>query len=82
MATQRDRLDSAQASSISQAVKAIALELGKRSGRNEFGGVWGELYRRFEIAGYREMPAARHSEAMNFLRDWYANIVGDQSVPF
>lgn len=70
-----------QASRISQAVKAIAMELGKRSGRNEFGGVYGELYRRFEIAGYRELPAAKYDEAMRFLRDWYVSLTG-QDVPF
>lgn len=70
-----------QASRISQAVKAIALELGKRSGRNEFGGVYGEVYRRFEIAGYRELPAAKYDEAMRFLRDWYLSLTGN-NMPF
>ncbi len=71
----------AQASRISQAVKAIGLELGKRSGRNEFGGVYGELYRRFEIAGYRELPAARYDEAFNFLSDWYSSLT-NTDLPF
>lgn len=71
-----------QASRISQAVKAIALELGGRSGRNEFGGVYGELYRRFEIAGYRELPASRYDEAMSFLRQWYASLTDTHDVPF
>ena len=31
-----------QASQISQAVKAVAMELSKQSGRNEYGGVYGE----------------------------------------
>lgn len=72
----------AQASQISQAVKAVAFELGKRSGCNEFGGVYGELYRRFEIAGYRELPASRYDEAMSFLRQWYSSVTDDGSVPF
>jgi ferritin-like metal-binding protein YciE len=71
-----------QASRISQAVKAIALELGKRSGRNEFGGVYGELYRRFEIAGYRELPAGKYDEAMSFLRQWYGSLTDDDVIPF
>ncbi len=76
------QVDNAQASKISQAVKAIALELGKRTGGNEFGGVYGELYRRFEIAGYRELPAAQFEEAMLFLRDWYGSLMGQDNVPF
>ena len=74
-------ISTAQASRISQAVKAIALELGKRSGSNEFGGVYGELYRRFEIAAYRELPAARYDEAIKFLADWYGTLTGE-NVPF
>ncbi|MCA9938203.1 MAG: ORF6C domain-containing protein [Anaerolineales bacterium] len=73
-------ISAAQASHISQAVKAIALELGKRSGRNEFGGVYGELYRRFSISGYRELPASRFEEAVKFLTEWHQSLVGD--APF
>lgn len=72
----------AQAMSISQAVKAIALELGKKSGRNEFGGVYGEFYRRFEIPGYRELPARRFEEAMDFLREWYLTVADTKAPPF
>ncbi len=70
-----------QASRISQAVKAIALELGRRSGRNEFGGVYGELYRRFDIAAYRELPSKQYDDAMTWLRDWYSSLTGEE-VPF
>lgn len=41
-----------QASQLSQAVKAIAMELGKRSKRNEYGAVYGQLYRQFGITSY------------------------------
>lgn len=75
------QLSSDQAMHISQAVKTIALEMGKRSGRNEFQGVYGELYRRYEIPSYRELPATKFDEAMNFLRDWYASLV-DHAPPF
>jgi len=66
-----------QASQISQAVKAIAMKLGDRSGRNEYGGVYGELYRRFSITGYKELPANRFDAAMDFLSDWHARLTGD-----
>lgn len=71
----------AQASQISQAVKAIALELGKRTGGNEFGGVYGELYRRFEISSYKMLPVKQFDEAMKFLSDWYSSLTGIDS-PF
>jgi hypothetical protein len=72
----------AQATAISQVVKAIALELGKKSGRNEFGGVYGEFYRRFEIPGYRELPERRFEEAMGFLREWYLAVAEGEGPVF
>ena len=69
-------IDNRQASMISQAVKAIALELGKRSGRSEFGNIYGELYRRYEISDYRALPNVRFNDAINFLSDWYSSLTG------
>jgi hypothetical protein len=69
-----------QASQISQAVKAVAMALSQKSGRNEYGGVYGELYRRFAITSYKLLPAGRFQEAMKFLTDWHQNLTGE--VPF
>lgn len=69
-----------QASQISQAVKAVALALGKKTNRNEFGSVYGELYRKFGITGYKMLPARRFDEAMKFLTDWHENLTG--TLPF
>ena len=60
-----------QASQISQAVKSVAQALGKASGRNEFGGVYGEFYRKFGVASYRMLRARRFEEATSFLADWH-----------
>ncbi|RMG97019.1 MAG: DUF892 family protein [Chloroflexi bacterium] len=65
-----------QAMQISQAVKAIAMEMSKRSGRNEYGGVYGELYRKFEITSYKLLPASKFEEAMAFLNEWYQSLSG------
>lgn len=78
----KHHLTPAQAAQISQAVKAIASELGKQSRRNEYAGVYGELYRRFEITSYKQLPKNRFGEAMNFLTGWYGQITDDESVPF
>jgi hypothetical protein len=66
-----------QASRISQAVKAIAHELGKRTGRNEYGGVYGELYRRYSINSYKELPADKYEDAMNWLNSWLQSLIDD-----
>jgi hypothetical protein len=65
-----------QASQISQAVKAVALELGKRSKKNEYGGVYGQMYRKFGIAGYKQLPANQFEAAMRWLTDWYKAVTG------
>lgn len=70
-----------QATQISQAVKAIAMILSKRSGRNEYGGVYGELYRKFGVPSYRELPASKYDEAMHWLREWWQSLT-DKTVPF
>jgi hypothetical protein len=66
-----------QASQISQAVKTVAIALGKKSGRNEFGAIYGELYRKFGITGYKQLPARRFEEAMTWLNQWREEIEGD-----
>lgn len=66
-----------QAMQISQAVKAIAYELGKRSKRNEYGGVYGELYRRYEINSYKHIPKSKFEDAMAWLNEWLNSLYGD-----
>lgn len=69
-----------QASQISQAVKAVAIALGSRTNRNEFGGVYGEFYRKFGITSYKALPAKKFDEALKFLTEWHQSLVG--AAPF
>ena len=71
------KITAAQATNISQAVKAVAMALSKASGRNEYGGVYGELYRRYEVPGYRELPAGKYDDAMVWLNGWLQSIIGE-----
>jgi hypothetical protein len=66
-----------QAMQISQAVKAVARELGKQTKRNEYGGVYGELYRRYEITSYKELPSAQFDECLAWLTDWHKSLTSD-----
>ncbi len=70
-----------QASRISQAVRAIGHVLSERNGRSEYGAVYGELYRNFEISAYRELPAQKYDEAMKWLSAWYQRLT-NQNIPF
>ncbi|MFN2122619.1 MAG: phage antirepressor N-terminal domain-containing protein, partial [Candidatus Promineifilaceae bacterium] len=65
-----------QAMQLSQAVKTVALKLSKTSGRNEYGGVYGELYRKYGITSYKELPAAKYEDAMSWLNEWRGSIEG------
>jgi len=67
-----------QASQISQAVKAVALVLTKKSGSSQFGAVYGELYRKFGITSYKMLPANRFDKAMKFLSDWHGSLEGEE----
>jgi hypothetical protein len=67
-----------QASQISQAAKAVAIAQGKVSGRNEFGAVYGEMYRKFGITSYKLLPAARFADCMDWLTDWYEELTGER----
>lgn len=66
-----------QAMQISQAVKTVAMKLSKQTGRNEYGAVYGELYRRFDVTSYKLIPAARFEEAMKFLTEWHGSLQED-----
>jgi len=63
-----------QASELSQAIKVVARALGERTGRNEYGGVYGQLYREFGITSYKNLPVEHFEQAMTWLRDWYRSI--------
>ena len=71
-----------QASQVSQAVKAVAIVLGKQTKKNEFGAVYGEMYRKFGITSYKLLPAHRFEKVMQWLTDWYQNLTGGADVPF
>lgn len=71
-----------QAAQLSQAVKAVALAVGKKSGRNEFGAIYGEFYRKFGITSYKLLPARRFAEAMAWLTEWYRSVTDESGLPF
>lgn len=66
-----------QASQISQAVKAVAIAQSKINNRNEFGAVYGEMYRKFGITSYKLLPERRFKECMDWLTDWHSSLTSD-----
>ncbi len=78
--TGQDVVTETQASQISQAVKAVALALGKQTGRNEFGACYGEVYRKFDVTSYKMVPRRKFEAVMSFLTEWHQSLVGE--APF
>ena len=69
-------ISEAQAAEISTLVKAIATEMAARdqvahtSGRNPYQAVFGELYRRFRVSSYHNIPLRRFAEVIAWLREY------------
>ena len=71
----------AQATELAQAIKVVARALGERTGHNEYGGVYGQLYREFGITSYKSLPVDQFERAMEWLRDWYRSIRSGAAEP-
>lgn len=69
-------ISDAQAAEISALVKAIATEMAARdkgsgaTGRNPYQAVFGELYRRFRVSSYHNIPLRRFGEVMSWLKEY------------
>ncbi len=74
-----------QAAEISTLVKAIATEMAGgagNKGRNPYQAVFGELYRRFRVSSYHNIPVRRFGEVMAWLREYQERLDahGDDSL--
>ncbi len=63
-----------QAAEIAAAVKAVAQALEGRGIVNPYQQVWGELYKRYRVGAYRNLPSARYTEALGWLQGWYTEL--------
>jgi len=73
-------ISDSQAAEISALVKAIATEMAARgggeggTGRNPYQAVFGELYRRFRVSSYHNIPVRRFGEMMAWLREYQETV--------
>jgi hypothetical protein len=70
-------ISEAEAAEIALAVKNVARLLEGRGIANPYQQVWGDLYRRFRVAAYRNLPATRYAEALAWLQGWYRELSGE-----
>ena len=69
-------IDDAQATEISNRVKALAeLLTGREGGKNQYQAIFAELYRRFGVSSYKLIPQARYGAVLQFLEDWRVSVV-------
>ena len=59
-----------QAVHVSQLVKALANLLTERGGKNQYQGIFAELYRRFGVSGYKLIRIEQYAAVLAFLEQW------------
>ena len=70
-------ISKAQASEIALAVKNVGGRLTGSSQREGYAQVYAELYRRYRISGYKNLPAAAYDEVIGWLHSWYTELAED-----
>lgn len=71
-------LTEVQAAEIALAVKNIGQRLAVQGDRNGYAKVYGELYRRYGVSGYKNLPAERYAECLSWLYGWYKELATDR----
>lgn len=69
-----------QAQEIAGQVKALAeLLTTKEGGRNQYQGVFAELYRRFGVSSYKLIRQEQYEAVLQFLDNWRKTALGDEA---
>jgi hypothetical protein len=71
----RSPIDDEQAAALAAAVRAVGHALETR-GVGDYRGVYGQLYARFGITSYKNLPRERYEKALAWLHAWYAEVTG------
>lgn len=67
----------AEAAEIALGVKNVAYAMG--GGSRSYGKVYSEIYRRYRISSYKNLPAAKYDEVIAWLSRWYEEVTGNDS---
>lgn len=62
-----------QATEISLLVKMTAQALSEKTGKNKYATVYAELYRRFSITTYKNIPQDKYADVMKWLSDYHSS---------
>lgn len=67
-------ISEAQAAEIALAVKNVGQRLVSQGDKNGYAKVYSEMYRRYRISSYKNLPAARYQEVLDWLHGWYGEL--------
>ncbi len=66
-----------QAAEIALAVKNVAHAMDEQGQSGSYGKVYSEMYRRYRISGYKNLPRAKYDEVIAWLSRWYDEVTGE-----
>lgn len=67
-------INEAQAAEIALAVKNVGQRLAAQGDHAGYAKVYSELYRRYRISSYKNLPAARYQEVLDWLHGWHEEL--------
>ncbi|MEM7110855.1 MAG: phage antirepressor N-terminal domain-containing protein [Chloroflexota bacterium] len=66
-----------QAVEVSQGVKTVAMLMSKQTKSNQYGAVYGEMYRRYGITSYKQLPLSKFGDCLAWLNEWREQMESD-----
>jgi hypothetical protein len=69
-------ISEAEAAEVALNVKAVAHVLEERGAANGYQRVYSELYRRYRVSSYKNLPRARYQEVLAWLAGWAQELEG------
>jgi hypothetical protein len=66
-----------QSAEVALAVKNVGRALSERGTKPGYSQVYGELYRRYGISSYKNLPQDRYDEVLAWLKGWYDELTGE-----
>ncbi len=67
-------ISEAQAAEIALAVKHVGQRLVAAGDKNGYAKVYSEMYRRYRISSYKNLPAPRYQEVLDWLHGWHGEL--------
>jgi hypothetical protein len=75
-----EQITEVQAGELALAVKAVGQVLsGPDRKKNGYQLVYSELYRRYRISSYKNLPQGKFDEVMTWLHQWHTELTGDEA---